>query len=360
MHLESLPCGLPLWWSRASTRLPPQSCTSPSTMLQSSYGSRQIETNSRSPSAPWNWGLSGQPSNVPMSQTKSGASTSRNSSVAAKCSSAFLTTSTFSSDTPPRSHRVGRPTSRARRAGDARPREHREPRREWRGPARDRRPARPPRLSLLGHRLGSSSTGSASGSTATAPAPALHRLGLDRLTRLRLWLDRDRLRLRSRRSARPTGSGVLGRPRCASGRATPRNRAARAQAAAAPRRPRLLDSGSSRRLLGRLLREVPRPRAPPARAIGSGSSRDRLLRLRLRDRLLGGRLLRLRFFGQLGVQGYLRSPSGGLDRDGAACVLALPGDRVLRLELRDLDLAEGAEVLCEAFDLAELVPELRR
>jgi len=41
-------------------------------------------------------------------------------------------------------------------------------------------------------------------------------------------------------------------------------------------------------------------------------------------------------------------------------VLALPGDRVLRLELRDLDFAEGAEVLGEAVDLAELLPELRR
>ena len=46
---------------------------------------------------------------------------------------------------------------------------------------------------------------------------------------------------------------------------------------------------------------------------------------------------------------------------GAAYWLARErGDRVLGLEFRDLYLAEGAEVLCEAFDLAELLPQFRR
>src|SRR5215210_2178580 len=85
------------------------------------------------------------------------------------------------------------------------------------------------------------------------------------------------------------------------------------------------------------------------------------LRLGLRFWLRLGhlRLGHLRL-GQLGAQRDLGAPSGGLYRHGAARVLALPGDGVLRFELRDGDVAEGAEVLREAFGLAQLLPELRR
>ena len=92
--------------------------------------------------------------------------------------------------------------------------------------------------------------------------------------------------------------------------------------------------------------------APPARAQAQGRFR---LRLRLRLVHRGRRrLLHLR------GQGDLRSPARWLDRHGSACALALPGDRVLRIQLRDLDLAEGLEVLRQPVGLAQLAPELGR
>src|SRR5215211_3533370 len=72
--------------------------------------------------------------------------------------------------------------------------------------------------------------------------------------------------------------------------------------------------------------------------------------------VVGARLRRVAVRGQFRRENDLRSPAGGLDRDGAARVLALPGDRVLGLQLGDSDFAEGAEVLREALNLAQLLP----
>ena len=147
-----------------------------------------METNSRSPSAAVELGLvrpALEGAHVP---DEVGGEHVEKLVVAAKCSSAFLTTSTFSSDTPPTIHRVGRAPSRARTAGDARPREHREPRREWRGRARDRRPPQPPRAPARRNRLGSSATGSGSG----IRLGSTHRLRFRLRLRDRLGLDRDR------------------------------------------------------------------------------------------------------------------------------------------------------------------------
>ena len=101
----------------------------------------------------------------------------------------------------------------------------------------------------------------------------------------------------------------------------------------------------------------PRPPAPPSPAPAPAHR----LRFRLWFGLGLGLRLGLRFpLGQLRPQRHLGAPPGGLYRHGAARVLALPGDGVLRFQLRDGDLAERAEVLREAFDLAQLLPQLRR
>src|SRR5512132_4106119 len=61
------------------------------------------------------------------------------------------------------------------------------------------------------------------------------------------------------------------------------------------------------------------------------------LGLRLRLRLRGGRLR------QGGRERDLGAPARGLDRNAAASVLALPGNRALGLQLGDADLAERPE-----------------
>ena len=61
---------------------------------------------------------------------------------------------------------------------------------------------------------------------------------------------------------------------------------------------------------------------------------------------------------ELGCEGHAACPSPSLDLDGAASVLALPGDRALGFEPADADLAELAQVARESLKVAHLVPEL--
>ena len=92
-----------------------------------------------------------------------------------------------------------------------------------------------------------------------------------------------------------------------------------------------------------------------------GCRRGRLLVIRLAAGLrsaCGGRLglYGLARDGQLD----LRAPAGGLDHDGAARVVGLPLDALLRLDVRDADLTELAEVAGKRLGVADLRPELRR
>src|SRR5947208_2252284 len=85
------------------------------------------------------------------------------------------------------------------------------------------------------------------------------------------------------------------------------------------------------------------------------------LRLRLaRKADLILRLVRRRRGQRLGGQAHPGPPTGWLERDRAASVLALPGNGGLRLEVGDADLAELVHVALEGGRARDLRPQLRR